>query len=301
MFQILARCHEEEQRHRAALESPFQLLRGLFLQLDMMRCWNKLVTVLPRLQDLLEVCSSVLVPRPQSMCLSCRGCQAVESEVSPDKRQKCSSRRAVRRRLEERRHSIDLHDCVCDLEQTGDLSEKEERFDQRQKPGLLGSIQQLKNSLKKDLETHQLYLRAMGTRLSGLERRARDVTRHLERANLELEAIKQGSVTLKTLVDQQISSCPDAEDLEDYEDILREAWQQSRRAGRSEHPESYRTNETVRSSASEYPAGGVGVHQREELQTCQRHVSVLIQQITRQINQMESDIKFTSKQRQSTR
>ncbi|OCT91390.1 uncharacterized protein LOC108709286 isoform X1 [Xenopus laevis] len=65
------------------------------------------------------------------------------------------------------------------------------------------SIGELQNSLKLDLENHQTYLTDIESRLAGLERRAEDVTKHLERANLELKALKQGSNTLKNLVDQE--------------------------------------------------------------------------------------------------
>ncbi|XP_066455363.1 uncharacterized protein [Eleutherodactylus coqui] len=277
--------------------SPFQLLSGLFLPLDVMRRWHTMATADSWLQDLLEACSNVLVPRPQGMCLSCRERQAVVSQKS---RHKFSNRQNAGRRSKEYRDTRHLCECLCNPDQNcnEDSSWREERSDQRQKSGL-SSIQQLKNSLKKDLETHQLYLHTIETRLSGLERRTQDVTRNLERANLELEAIKQGSVHLKTLVDEQISS-PVTEDLEDLEESLWERWQWSGLSGRSVHPvhstpKLCRKNDLGCSYASECPEGGSRVHQRSELQTCKHHVDVLIQQITQQIHQMENKIRFTSK------
>ncbi|CAN2387730.1 hypothetical protein PRIEUP_LOCUS12049 [Pristimantis euphronides] len=294
-FQVLSRHYEDECRLGGALKAPFQFLHGLFLPLDVMHHCRTMVTADSFLQDLLEVFSTV-IPRPHGMCLSCRECQKVASEVSlvsAGKRHKCSNRQTMGRKSEHR-HTIDRFDYLCNQDQTCDkASWQKERSEQRQQPGLFSSIQQL----KKDLENHQLYLHTIETRLSGLERRAQDVTKNLARANLELEAIKQGSVTLKTLVDERISS-PVKEDLADLEESLWEQWHWSRRAGRSRHPESYRSDLGHR-CAEEYQAGGSHVHQRSQLQTglstCKHHVDSLIQQVTQQINQMESDITFTSK------
>ncbi|XP_075710827.1 uncharacterized protein LOC142743707 [Rhinoderma darwinii] len=299
-FQVLP--GHEELRLGGSLKSPFQRSRGLSLQLDVMRCWHKMATAVPWLQDLLEVCCTVVVPAPRRMCLSCRECQAGLSEVSAGKNHRTSNQQTERRKsVERRRSTTSIFQCP---DQTGDqdLSGKEMRSDQRHKPGLLASIQQLKNSLKKDLETHQLYLRAIEIRLSCLDRRAQDVTKHLEKANLDLEDIKQGSVTHKTPVDEQISS-PVTEDLEgpeerDLNDGPWEKWKCGVVAGSSEF-----CRIKNQSCARDCPADGSSGHQRNDLQsglsTCQRHVDVLIQQITQQIHQMESDIRVTSKLRQS--
>ncbi|XP_071995117.1 kinetochore protein NDC80 homolog [Engystomops pustulosus] len=282
---VFSRLHNKEHRHRVALKSPYQLLRGLFLHLDAIRRWNKMVMAAPLLQDLLEMCCTVLIPKPpRGMCLSCRERRAVVPEVCTSRRHKCSNYHPESWRSAER--AMDGYGCLCDPEPTADLSVVgQQRYDQRLDPGLLPSIQQLKNSLKKDLETHQLYLRAIETRLSGLERRTQDVTEHLERANLELEAIKQGNVTLKTLVHEQISSLG-TEDLEDL-------WKD--KAWRTRRPPEF-------SRSSECPAGG-SRYRRDDLQSglSALHVDVLIHQITRQINLMESDIQNTMKLRHNTR
>ncbi|XP_040278775.1 uncharacterized protein LOC120994349 [Bufo bufo] len=283
-FQVLSRRREEERWTGGAPMSPFLLLRDLFLQLDVMRHWYNVGTTASWLQDLPAVCWSMLVPRPQRMCLSCRGRRV--SETSSGKRHKSNTRPTLGRGSEERRRAIDVYaEHLCGPEGMAG------RHDQS--PGLWASTQQLKNSVKKDLETHQLYLHSIETRLSGLERRAQDVGRHLERANLELEAIKQGSVALKTPVAEWISS-PVTEDSEEG------LWAPWRRSGR---PGTCRRTVPGRSCARHHPAGGSTVHKRKGLQTglstCQRHVDVLIQQITQEINQMETDIKCTSKLRQS--
>ncbi|XP_044144100.1 uncharacterized protein LOC122933284 [Bufo gargarizans] len=283
-FQVLSRRREEERRTGGAPMSPFLLLRDLFLQLDVMRHWYNVGATASWLQDLLEVCWSMLVPSPQRMCLSCRGRRG--SETSSGKRHKSNTRPPLGRGSEECRHAIEVY-----AEHLRGPEGTAERPDQS--PGLWASTQQLKNSVKKDLETHQLYLRSIETRLSGLERRAQDVGRHLERANLELEAIKQGSATLKTPVAERISS-PVTEDLEEG---LWAPWRRSGRRG------ACRRTVPSRSCARDHPAGGSTAHKRKGLRTglstCQRHVDVLIQQITQEINQMETDIKCTSKLRQS--
>ncbi|CAH2218763.1 Hypothetical predicted protein [Pelobates cultripes] len=55
----------------------------------------------------------------------------------------------------------------------------------------LFSIKKLKNAVKTDLRKYQIYLTGLKSRLRGLERRAATVTKDLERANLELVALKQ--------------------------------------------------------------------------------------------------------------
>ncbi|XP_073433103.1 uncharacterized protein [Dendrobates tinctorius] len=298
---FLPRRHEVECRPRGALRC--RLLRGLFFQMDLMRHCHKMTTVVPWIQDLLEVCTAGLVSRPQGLCLSCRGRQAVLSEVSAGKMHKPSKRQAAAvRRSEERRAAANILEYLCDPEKTGDddLSGAEERSGHRLKPGLLSSAQQLKNSLKKDLETHQLYLGAIETRLSGLERRAQDVTKRLERANLELEAIKQGSVALKTLVDKPIPSTVTEPVDGLWEDLLLCGL-----TGKIARPGLCRRKDPERSCARDHPAGGGSVYQRADvrsgLSSCQQHVDVLLQQITQQIDQMESDIKVTSALRHNAR
>ncbi|XP_069616589.1 uncharacterized protein [Ranitomeya imitator] len=306
---FLPRRHEEECRPRGA--SRCRLLRGLFFQMDLMRHWHKMTTVGPWIQDFLEVCAAGLVSRPRGLCLSCRGRQAVLSEVSAGITHKPSNRQAAAvRRSEERRAAADLFKYLCVPEKRGhdNLSGAEVRTGHRLKPGLpssaphgvLSSAQQLKNSLKKDLETHQLYLSAIETRLSGLERRAQDVTKRLERANLELEAIKQGSVALKTLVDEPTSS-----PVIELVDGLWEGLLRCGVTGQSAWPGLCRRKDPERRGARDHPAGGGSVHPREDvwrgLSSCQRHVDVLLQQITRQIDQMESDIKVTSALRHNAR
>ncbi|XP_077149772.1 uncharacterized protein LOC143814942 isoform X2 [Ranitomeya variabilis] len=307
---FLPRRHEDECRPRGA--SRCRLLRGLFFQMDLMRHWHKMTTVGPWIQDLLEVCAAGLVSRPRGLCLSCRGRQAVLSEVSAGKTHKPSHRQAAAvQRSEERRAAANIFtEYLCDPEKRGDndLLGAEERTGHRLKPGLLSSAphgllssaRQLKNSLKKDLETHQLYLGAIETRLSGLERRAQDVTKRLERANLELEAIKQGSVALQTLVDEPIPS-PVTELVDGlWEDLL-----QSGVTGQSARPGLCRRKDPERRGGRDHPAGGSSVQAREDvrsgLSSCQRHVDVLLQQITWQIDQMESDIKVTSALRHNAR
>ncbi|XP_069800796.1 kinetochore protein NDC80 homolog isoform X2 [Dendropsophus ebraccatus] len=281
-FQNLCTCHEEQHRLAESLRSPFQLFRGFFLRLDVMRRWRKVVSAAPWLQDLLEVCCSVAVPSPQGMCLSCRERQAVRSEVSACKRHPPRSGQPADRGSAGCRHAAGGYDCLCDLERPGKKEIKTiERPEPGDPPGPWASVQQLKHSLKKHLETHQLHLEAIEVRLSSLERRAQDVTRHLEKAKLELEAIKQGSVTLKTLVEEGPILSPER---------------------RNQPPEPYRSD-PGRRRIVDCPAGGSNAHHREDLQTglsaCQRHVDVLIKQITQQINQMESDISVTSQLRQS--
>ncbi|XP_075190979.1 uncharacterized protein LOC142290834 [Anomaloglossus baeobatrachus] len=302
----LSSTFEDECRPRGAVK--------FLLQMDLLRHWHRMTNAVPRLQELLEVCCPALVPQGWSMCLSCRERQEELSEVSSGKFHKPSNRQAAGRRSGEHRTAASFK-CVCSPEETGgdDLPGAEERSGHRLKPQalLLSSAQQLKNSLKKDLETHQLYLGAIETRLSGLERRAQDVTKRLERANLELEAIKQGSVTLKTLVDEPIPSPV----TEDPGDDLWEDLRGSRVTGKKEirwagvqrscEKGLYRRKDLERRCARRPPAGGVHVQHRGDAQSglssCQRHVDVLIQQITRQINQMESDIRVTSELRQNAR
>lgn len=258
---VLSRRHEEERRLRGALKSPLQLFRSLFLRVDTMRLWHQMLTADPWLHELLEMCSAVPVPRPRGMCVSCRDRRALGSEVSAGRRHKSSSGQVAGRR-----RAAD----PCDYHLSGpDYGDKDfSGTDNRPESGVLASIQRLKNSLKKDLETHQLYLGAIETRLSGLERRAQDVTQHLQRANLELAAIKHGSAALRTLVGE--------------------------------------TSEEGRPDpgcASKNPAGGSAAPHRTDLlgglSTCQRQVDFLIQQITQRINRMESDMEITAKQRQS--
>lgn len=63
----------------------------------------------------------------------------------------------------------------------------------------LDSIRRLKNTVKTDLKKYCVYLMGLNSRLRNLERQAATVTRDLERANIELEALKQKNCALGVL------------------------------------------------------------------------------------------------------
>ncbi|XP_073453764.1 uncharacterized protein [Aquarana catesbeiana] len=170
--------------------------------------------------------------------------------------------------------------------------------------------QELKNSLKVDLEKHQLYLTHIESRLSCLERRAEDVTRHLEKAKLELQAIKRGSATLQTLVDQQMS--PATDDFEDldlhildslFEDII---WSggslQTQRACCNQILRLVgpcRTGDLSPKPERSHPTAGSREQQSDVeagIYQCQDQINVLLQQISQQIDQTEMDLNIAINQ-----
>ncbi|XP_075053559.1 uncharacterized protein LOC142139657 [Mixophyes fleayi] len=293
--------------------SPFELFNEFFFQLESIRCWHRLVTEIPWLQDLLAVSHAGWMPGPPMTCLSCQERQTAESldGSSVGKSQKCQSHCMMCRRSQE--HQRDFPgECLYNMNQreNKDFTKNDLQSDQSLKRGPLASIRELKNSLKTDLEQHQIYFADIESRLSGLERRAEDVTRNLEKANLELKAIKRGSVTLKTLVDQQMSSLvrDHLEKLEERDlqvlDSLWDDWWWSEDTLRTERSSCHvpqpnklrRTEDPPRRHDAGYPADGSSGYWRSiqsGISLCQDQVNVLIQQITRQINQTVSDLNFT--------
>ncbi|XP_073524801.1 uncharacterized protein [Phyllobates terribilis] len=118
--------------------------------MDLLRHWHKMMNVIPWIQDLLEVCASGSVPRPQGMCLSCRGRQAV-SEVSAGKTHKPSNRPAAAadRRAEEYRTTAVIFNHLSDSEKTreNEIPGAEERSVHRLRPVSDGGSVETANSM----------------------------------------------------------------------------------------------------------------------------------------------------------
>ncbi|XP_063812908.1 uncharacterized protein LOC135050373 [Pseudophryne corroboree] len=318
VFQFLGQ-REELSGLYGGSGSPGDLLSELFFQLESTCCWRRLFAEAPRLQELLPVYSTTWMPGPRQMQYSCGKRWAAEPEhrvscQSPvGKSQTCHNHCTPGRRPQE--HGTDFPaECLYNLSQARckDLTEKDVRSDQRPRRGYLVSIRELKNSLKTDLEDHQLYLMDIESRLCGLERRAQDVTRHLERANLELKAIKQGSVSSRTLVGQRRSSLvsSDLEKMEEWDlHVLDSPWEQwawnvdvlwSDRLRCDETPPSQNKRRRAEDPAHRpdrgRPADGARScwsHIQTGISLCQDKVNVLIQQVTRQINRTETDLNAT--------
>ncbi|XP_075449008.1 kinetochore protein NDC80 homolog isoform X2 [Ascaphus truei] len=196
--------------------------------------------------------------------------------------------------------------------------------DQAQELVFLTSMRKLKNSLKTDLKKHQISLTNIESRLAGLERRAEDVTRDLEIANLELEALKQGNATLKNIVDHQPHSHIDIDGVE-YEkwelqqvlDRLGEDQEKSHAHLWNEELQ-YPKNQvevqltehhklTRRPGPAPFSAEGAA---RQDFQIrrnlhgaqtcmiqCQAQIDALVHQVNQQIDQMESEIISTTNQK----
>ncbi|XP_072255868.1 uncharacterized protein [Pyxicephalus adspersus] len=304
LFGFLRRRYENDMSGLYRdLECPIDLLHSLFLKLESAQRWHRLIMVVPWLQDLLEASHTCWVPRPQEMCVSCRKWQTTGSVTGMSKRKHKSPRRCSPSREWQRfqPNLQSLSESHSNTFQTADQDLTEEGVCER------GMEENLKSSLKKDLEKHQLYLTHIESRLSSLEHRADSVTRHLERANLELEAIKKGSVPLQKLVDQMF---PVTEDLKDWdlqvldsllEDVL---WNgdplQTQRPScdpilRPDDP--HRTGDSSHKPNQSPPRR---IEQRSNAEAgifhCQNQINVLLQQISQQIDQTEMDLKIAINQ-----
>ncbi|XP_017945159.1 uncharacterized protein LOC100491517 isoform X3 [Xenopus tropicalis] len=174
---------------------------------------------------------------------------------------------------------------------------------EKEQPHLV-SIGEMKNSLKKDLEKHQTYLTDLELRLAGLERRAEDVTKHLEQANLELKALKLGSATLKNLVDQETFG-PAGRDQEAWEPSMgdpkepnchRPTWNKNliippeQKPGNQPAPEARRPGHKADKA---FPTMGAPRGQEEVqmcLSQCQVQIEVLIRRVNKQIHQIEGKV-----------
>ncbi|XP_040176942.1 uncharacterized protein LOC120909273 isoform X3 [Rana temporaria] len=277
IFKFLSgRCDSGLSRLHRNLEYPFDLLHSWFLKMESVH-WHRLAMVVPWLQDLLEM-----------------------SHRKP----KSHRQRSLNRKLQRCQPSLEsLSELQSNVYQTAYMELP------KKVPYEPGQEEELKNSLKVDLEKHQLYLTRIESRLSCLERRAEDVTRHLEKANLELQDIKRGHATLQTLVDQQTSSAADDFEYLDlhvldslFEDVI---WSggslQTRRAccnhilplvglcrTRDLSPKPERSRPTAgREQQSDVEAG---------IYQCQDQINVLLQQISQQIDQTEMDLNIAINQ-----
>ncbi|CAJ0952637.1 unnamed protein product [Ranitomeya imitator] len=298
---FLPRCHEEECRPRGA--SRCRLLRGLFFQMDLMRHWHKMTTVGPWIQDFLEVglcCwfgfpAAGLVPVLQGapggvvrgVCRYNAQTQQSTGGSGSEVRgaQSCCRpiyRISVRSGEEGRRRLIGGRSANRPQTET-----RSPLLVPARRP-LLGSAAE--EFSEEDLETHQLYLSAIETRLSGLERRAQDVTKRLERANLELEAIKQRQrrpEDPRGRADLFSGDRTCGRSVGGFTAVRSDGAERAAGMYSAEPEEGLcRRKDPERRGARDHPAGGGSVHPREDvrrgLSSCQRHVDVLLQQITRQ-------------------
>ncbi|XP_077309874.1 uncharacterized protein LOC143929771 [Lithobates pipiens] len=250
------------------LECPFDLLHSWFLKLESVH-WHRLAMVAPWLQDLLEM-----------------------SHRKP----KSHRKRSLSRKLQRCQPSLEsLSELQTNVYQTAYMELP------KKVPYEPGQEEELKNSLKVDLETHQLYLTHIESRLCCLERRAEDVTRHLEKANLELQAIKRGSATLQTLVDQQMSLA--ADDFE-YLDVLDSLFEDVIWSGGSLQTQRACCNQILRLVGPcrpelSHPTAGSSREQQSDVEAgiyqCQDQINVLLQQISQQIDQTEMDLNIAIK------
>ncbi|KAM5127473.1 kinetochore protein NDC80 homolog [Mantella aurantiaca] len=314
LFRFLGGRHEDDLSGLYRDQGcPFDLLHSVFLKLESARRWHRLVMAVPWLQDLLEgVSHAFWTPRPQETCVSCRKWQAAGSEVGmSDRKPKSHRERSPSKTLPKT-----LPRCRTSLQA---LSELWSNIYQKAEPDLPGKgadesgrheghyapVQELKNSLKVDLEKHQHYLTHIESRLSSLESRAEDVTRYLEKANQELKAIKRGSVTLQTLVDQQTS--PVTEDLEDWDLQVLDSlmgdvtWNgdplQTPRARYDrilQLADLHWTGDSIPKLERSPPTAGSRRDPQGDVESgisqCQDQINVLLHQISRQIDQTEMDL-----------
>ncbi|XP_068127044.1 uncharacterized protein [Hyperolius riggenbachi] len=284
---LMERCDRYMSGLSGDLGFPFQLLHSLFLKLESAQRWHRLVVAVPYLRDLQEIFSHIWTQRPREMCLSCRGCREAESEAGRPQRKGHFPDHSLSRTMPKYPSTRPLMSEFCRRrsQTDGDLSNKEPQAEPEE--GHFTSIQKQETALKLDVEKQQLCLTHIESRLSSLEQRAESVTHRLQEANLELEAIKRGSVAVRTLVDQQDCLWEDA------------TWRDALQAQRThwepvQQPEESGGTEDAGSQSDWYrPMQGSRDRERRAkagIFQCQEQINALLQQIAQEITQTEADL-----------
>ncbi|XP_063302312.1 kinetochore protein NDC80 homolog [Pelobates fuscus] len=165
------------------------------------------------------------------------------------------------------------------------------------------SIKKLKNAVKTDLRKYQIYLTGLKSRLRGLERRAATVTKDLERANLELVALKQDHCNPEVRVGKG-ESCLRAVGHLTCQPVLGNHQDHQRIAPYPVCHEQYQ-NLKYEEHLTQYqkhscpPGKGPSARRINKVQLkscmlqCQVQIDVLMEQVNKQINTTEIDISAT--------
>ncbi|KAM4700702.1 kinetochore protein NDC80 homolog [Discoglossus pictus] len=164
------------------------------------------------------------------------------------------------------------------------------------------SNMKLNNSLKTDLQLHQIFLANLKSRLAILEEQSEDFTRHLEKANIELEALKQRNPDLTRHDAHQTchKGFLDEVELDIWElqegckKRLAPLWMEGLEEDQIEYPpaETHKCSPKLRKTTRRRS-------QCSSASNSQDKFDVLMQKVNKQIDQIENEITSTTKKKKA--